>query len=197
MKRLLKAEITRKHSQKMRIYKMYLICKAYEMYHMMQLHASCARGALSYEQAESFSSLMNEIFKAKTTPETFITDINEQSNLSIEYYQKFLYVLKGMDETMRDSIQSFCKSVYFGCSCIGLRTEGYMFYPWYLEALIRYVSGFGTLKEVRASITDFKPWYDKPKRTDSARFRRDFMIIEKVFSDISCKRKKRFNNHSV
>lgn len=197
MKNRLKAKIARKYNQRMRIYEMYLICKAYEMYHLMQLHASCAKGSMNYEQAESFSTFMNDVFLADTTPETFMVDCNEQADLSIEYYEKFQHVLEGMDEIMKDSILSFCKSVYFGCTCMGLKIEGFLYYPLYLEALIKYTSGFGTLKEVREAIVDFKPWYDKPRRTDSWKFRRDFRIIEKIFSNITEKRKRRQIRHSV
>ena len=33
---------------------MYILCKAYEMYHMMQLHTACSKESLSYKEAEDF-----------------------------------------------------------------------------------------------------------------------------------------------
>lgn len=197
MKNRLKAKIARKCNQRMRIYEMYLVCKAYGMYHMMQLHASCAKEGLTYKQAESFSSFMNSIFRVKTTAETFITDENEESNKAIEFYEKFQHVVEGMNDLMKDSILSFCKSVYFGNSCTMLKIDGFILYPIYLEALIKYMNGFGSLKEVRMTIVDFKPWYDKPKQTDSKRFRKDFNKIEQLFSTIKEKKEKRQIKHCI
>lgn len=197
MKNRLKAKIKRKYEQRMRIYEMYILCKAYEMYHMMQLHAACAKDVLSYKEAEDFSDLMNELFKANTNAETFIKDTDEESNQAIEFYKKFEDILVGMEPVVQESILSFCKSVYFGGNCIGLRVDGFMFYPLYLEALIVYVGGLGDFQKVRDAIVDFKPWYDKPRKTDSRKFRRDFIKIEQLYNEILRKKRDRIGKKIV
>lgn len=197
MKNRLKAKIKRKYEQRMRIYEMYILCKAYEMYHMMQLHTACSKESLSYKEAEDFSGLMNEIFNAKTNAETFISDTNEEANQAIEFYKKFEEILHGMEPVVQESISSFCKSVYFGGNCMGLRIDGFMFYPLYLEALIVYVGGLGDFQKVKDAIVDFKPWYDKPRKTDSRKFRRDFIKIEQLYNEILVKKKNRLGKKNV
>lgn len=197
MKNRLKAKIKRKYEQRMRIYEMYILCKAYEMYHMMQLHTACSKESLSYKEAEDFSGLMNEIFNAKTNAETFISDTNEEANQAIEFYRKFEEILHGMEPVVQESILSFCKSVYFGGNCMGLRIDGFIFYPLYLEALIVYVGGLGDFRKVKDAIVDFKPWYDKPRKTDSRKFRRDFIKIEQLYNEILVKKKNRLGKKNV
>lgn len=187
MKNRLNAEIKRKYRQRMRIYEMYILCKAYEMYHMMQLHAACAKETLSYEEAETFSDMMNSVFSAKTSAETFIVDANDEANESIAFYEKFQYVLDGLEPGKKAAIQSFCKAVYHTSNCIGLKIDGFMFYPLYLESLIQYINGMCSFDDVRNSIIDFKPWYERPRKTDSKKFRRDFIIIERFYNDIANK----------
>lgn len=197
MKNRLKAKIKRKYEQRMRIYEMYILCKAYEMYHMMQLHTACSKESLSYKEAEDFSGLMNEIFNAKTNAETFISDTNEEANQAIEFYKKFEEILHGMESVVQESILAFCKSVYFGGNCMGLRIDGFIFYPLYLEALIVYVGGLGDFQKVKDAIVDFKPWYDKPRKTDSRKFRRDFIKIEQLYDEILVKKKNRLGKKNV
>lgn len=188
MKNRLKAKIKRKYRQRTRMHGMYILCKAYEMYHMMQLHAACTRESLTYGQAEEFSRFMNSIFSAKTTAETFLVDADEEANKSLEFYDNLMRVLNPLGERKRASILAFCKSVYFGRDCIGLRVEGFMYYPFYLEALLRYMDGMHTFNEMRGYIIDFKPWYSRPKKVDSRKFRHDFIEIERHYSSIVFKR---------
>lgn len=163
----------------------------------MQLHASCAKGSLSYEQADTFSDLMNTVFNANTTAETFITDNDEECNKAIDFYDKFQSILEGLDDVRRESIISFCKSVYFGGNCVNFKINGFIFYGWYLEMLIRYINGQCDFDTVRGWLIDMKPWCPKPKKVDSKIFRRDFNAIEQLYALISQKKAKRLGKKIV
>ena len=159
---------------------------------MMQLHASCAKDTLSYEEADKFSSLMNTLFKADTSAETFMVNQNEEANKAIEFYEVLQRILYGFEHLEKETIISLCKSIYFGNNCIGMKIRGYIFYPLYLEALIKYISDMCSLNDVRHSIVDFMPWYDKPRQVDSKNFRKDFINIENLYNSIYEKKVKRF-----
>lgn len=197
MKSRLKAKIKRKYWQRMRIYKVYLLCKAYEMYHMMQIHAACSKVTLTYKEAEEVSDTMNSVFGVNTQPEYFITDQDEQCNLAIEFYEKLQDILTGLKMIEQESILSFCKSVYFGNKCIGLKVEGYILYSIYFEEIIKYLSDYCTLSDVRDSIVNFKPWFTKPRKIDSSQFRKDFIRIEELYKEIYAKKVKRLKKKSL
>lgn len=80
---------------------------------------------------------------------------------------------------------------------MGLRIDGFIFYPLYLQALIVYVGGLGDFQKVKDAIVDFKPWYDKPRKTDSRKFRRDFIKIEQLYNEILVKKKNRLGKKNV
>lgn len=170
---------------------MYILMKAYENYHMMQLHASSATTTLSYEEAERFTNLMNEVFNADIKAETFITTPDDEANKAVEFYKQFERVLDGLSDLDKSSILSFCKHVYFSFEFIKLKIDGFIHYPIYIEALLRYFKDACTFEEVRESIVEYRFWEEKPKKTDSVFFRRDFLRFEKLYESIKDKKEKR------
>lgn len=193
MKNRLKAKIKRKYNQRLRVCKMYLLLKAYEMFHMMQLHTECVKASLSYEEAESFSSLMNEIFMSDTTADTFIMNPDEESDKAIDCYNNLQSILDGCSDVLKQSIMAFCKNVYFGNSIPRLKVEGFLFYPYYLENVLNYIDGVIDASSLRNSIVIMRPWQRKLKKTDSCKFRHDFMKAEQLFDTIFLKKTYRSN----
>lgn len=193
MNNRLKAKIKRKYNQRLRVCKMYLLLKAYEMFHMMQLHTECVKASLSYEEAENFSGLMNELFMSDTTADTFIMNPDEESDKAIDCYNNLQSTLDGCSDVLKQSIMAFCKSVYFGNSILRLKVEGFLFYPYYLEHVLNYIDGVIDAHSLRNSIVIMRPWQRKLKKTDSCNFRHDFTKAEQLFDTIFLKRTYRSN----
>lgn len=193
MKSRLKAKIKRKYNQKIRVSKMLILLKAYEMYHMMQLHTNCVKATLTYEEAEKFSSFMNSVFKADTTASTFITNPDEESDKALDYYSQLQRVLDGCSDLLRSSVMSFCKNVYFTNAVIGLKIDGFLFYSHYLENALNCIDGLIGFQTLRNSIVIMRPWDKSLRKVDSRKFRYDFIKAEQLFDTIFFKKKLRIN----
>lgn len=193
MKSRLKAKIKRKYNQKIRVCKMLLLLKAYEMYHMMQLHTNCVKSSLTYEEAERFSDFMNGVFKADTTASTFMTNPDEESDKALDYYNQLQKVLDGCSDLLRSSLMSFCKNVYFSRSVVGLKIDGFLFYSYYLESTLNCIDGLIDFQTLRNSIVIMRPWDKSLRKVDSRKFRYDFIKAEQLFDPIFFKKKLRIN----
>lgn len=163
---------------------MYILTTAYSYYHMMRLHTACVKSVLTYEEAENLSQLMNSLFNTKTSADTFVKNPDDEANKALELYGLYKSVLDGLKEEEKIAIEEFCKVVYDDGEMPSLKVEGFIMYPIYLRALFCYVCGNCTFQQVKDSIVDLKPWYDKPKKIDSRHFRRDFLIMEELYNKI-------------
>lgn len=188
MKKRLETKIKRKYDQRIRVCKMYLLLKAYEMYHMMQLHTECVKTSLNYKEAEELSFLMNEMFKVDTTADTFMVNPYDESDKALDYYNQLQKILESCSDCLRSSVMSFCKNVYHTSSIIGLKIDGFLFYSYYLENVLNYIDGFINFQTLRNSIVIARPWDKSLIKIDSQKFRHDFIKAEKLFETIFTKK---------
>lgn len=190
MNNRLKAKIKRKYWQRIRVCKVLLIVNAYSAYHLMQSHTTAASNTLSYVEAEKVSSVMNELFNAQSTAKDFLFDKDEQCDKAIDSYNTLKKILDGCSEVLKDSVLTFCKSVYDDGTIPRLKVEGFIFYPSYLSALLGYVDGFISFLQLRHAIAKVRLWDKALQLVDSSEFREDFLRIEELFDRITNEKKK-------
>lgn len=178
----------RKYRQRQKICHIYILCRVFEHFNMMMLHATLASMKNEYEQSVSFSNAINDIFGVETSAETFMHDNDEESNNAIKEYKALKELLRDLSEAYQKSILAFCKHLYYQNEFSMLAVDGYLFYPMYLEWVTKYIDGNIRWDEVRNHIVDFKPWYKQPKTIDSCCFRKEFIRIEEIYKTIDKKR---------
>lgn len=191
MKRL-QRQIIRKVRQAKRIYSVYLLCKAYEYFHLRQLHSDVLKNEINYKDAEQLSDFANEVFGAETTPSTFLLNRNQVSDSALEYHEKYKGVLSGLSKISQKCVDSFCKQVHYGDMMYYYKSVGYLHYPMYLGWIDAYINNRITFEDVRNHIIEIDAFNGKAKKVDSFRFRRDFIKIEQLYRNIQEKCYKRY-----
>lgn len=177
----------------LRAMKMWLFMEGYSLFAKMQEFRILSQAHPTMEMAEIISSEFNRIFGFDTTPEDIMNRGEVDVNNAIDCYEEMCEYIGNMEYLgmEKESILASYKWIYYQCEFTLIAGAGKEFYPDYAMAVVAYTKGFMDFKEMRSWFFESFPWCKEPRYIDTKGFRRDWVRLERIYSMIEEKRKKR------
>ena len=186
----------RKIDQKQRLLKLSVLTNAFGHYTQAELKRALLDSENTWESAEKTADLINFFFEKREAKATdFMYDKSKLVDESISHYEEFRKyirpaIVNGISE---EALTAFCKRVENTPECWILKTTSGLHYPYYLDALYRYLNGEitkGTLNENLTEIDIFSKEGNR-KPANMRLFRRCIVRMESILEDIQKKQKAR------
>lgn len=181
----------RKYVRTYRVNKVVICLKCFELYTEMISKSIISRFGNDYRRSESFCNLLKGIFNMDANVDDFIIDKDKVVDEALKYYDAINKFLNMYPED-KDTIWAFCKAMYHYPKYTWLRGVGYIYMPAYCDALLDYLLGTITKRQLEDRFVIYKIWEGGKK--EPANFclaRKTFRQVEELYCEIECKQLKR------
>lgn len=181
----------RKYVRTYRVNKVRICLKCFELYTEMISRSILAGIENDYDRSESFYNLIGAIFGFDANIGDFIINKNKVGDEALRYYDKLQEMLNMYPED-KDTILAFCKAMYNYPKFTWLKGDGYIYMPMFCDALLDYLLGTITKRQLEDMFVIYKIWEGgKKSPANFCLARKTFRQVEDLYYEIEYKQLKR------
>lgn len=164
---------------------MHTLLTGYSLFESIQLKKISTTVKMSYQKAEEFADLMEQMTGVKVAPSDLLLDENEEADSLLDDYAKLNEIIDTkLDKTIQPAIMAYYNHLYHSVHLGGSRNSLLLIG---LTAFLCYVQGMVNKEELKKGFLDFDIQHMRIITVDSMYIRQLLIKLESDFNEICLK----------